>query len=449
MIQPNKGYLPFLKFSSGFKKYFKNTFLLVSEKVFRLLLSVFVGIWIARYLGPEVFGRLNYLLSIIGLFGVVASLGLDSIIVGEFVKSDKPMEIMQAALFLKFFGYLIFLILIIVFAHLSKLEGSLFLFLLFLSFSVFFQGFNVFEMYFQSKVLGKYIVISNVLALSIASLYRVYLIQISSTLFLFIVAIVFESFLIAILYLLIAYKNNLFTKSILGIPQFTIVKRLLSNSWPLLLSSLVIMIYMRTDQILIKQYLGDTQLGIYSAALRLSEGWYFLPTVIASSLYPAILNSKMDDPELYNLRLERLFVILIWGAILIAIFVSIFSPFVVKILYGAKFAGASSVLTIHIWASVFVFGGVGANCWILAENLQRFVNYFLVTGLVLNILLNLLLIPQFGLVGSAFATLIAQGFSTFLAPYFFKETRQQTIMLLKAVFSPKFSNILDFSKLGR
>lgn len=449
MIQSNTRELSLLKFSSGFKKYFRNTFLLVLEKVFRLVVSVFVGIWVARYLGPENFGQLNYYLSIIGLFAVVASLGLDSIIVGEFIKSENPITIIQTALFLKFVGFGIFLILIFVFAEIFNINGNSFFLLFILSSSVFFQGFNVFEMYFQSKVLGKYIVISNILALSFASLLRVYLIYSKSTLIFFILAIVLESILLASLYIYIAFRNKLISKSIFGLPQINSAKRLLASSWPLLLSSLVIMIYMRTDQILIKHFLGDSQLGLYSAALRLSEGWYFLPTVIASSLYPAILNSKVsNNNELYKLRLERLFVVLIWGAILIAFIVSFSSPLIISILYGTKFADASSVLTIHIWASVFVFGGVAANCWILAENLQRFVNYFLITGLILNVGLNFIFIPNFGLIGSALATLIAQGFSTFIAPYFFKETRQQSVMLFQAVFSPKFSNILNFSNLG-
>lgn len=437
-----------MKFSSGFKKYFKNTFLLVSEKIFRLVFSVFVGIWIARYLGPEVFGKLNYLTSIVGLLGVIGSLGLDSIIVGEFVNTKDPSRIIQTALLLKFVGFLIFVILIFIFSKLFSIEGSSLFFLLVLSTTIFFQAFNVFEMYFQSKILGKYIALSNVIALSLVSLFRIYLIYSKSTLFFFILAIVLESIILALFYIYLATKNRLLNKSIFQIPQSDLAKKLLKNSWPLLLSSLVIMIYMRIDQILIKEYLGESQLGIYSAALRLSEGWYFLPTVVASSLYPAILNAKNTDSDLYRLRLEKLFVILIWGAILIALIVSFSSTYIVDILYGNKYEGASSVLTIHIWASVFVFGGVAANCWVLAENLQKYVNYFLVTGLILNVVLNIVFIPRYGLVGSAFATLIAQGYAAFLAPYFFKETRQQTILLFRAVFFPKFSNILDFTKLS-
>jgi len=145
---------------------------------------------------------------------------------------------------------------------------------------------------------------------------------------------------------------------------------LLKDSWPLILSSMVIAIYMKIDQVMIKEMLDAEAVGNYAAAVRLSEAWYFIPMVISSSLFPAIINAKKISEKLYYDRLQKLYNLMVWMAISIALPMTFLSDWIVNLLYGAKYSEAGDVLMIHIWAGVFVFLGVASGKWFVAENLQ-------------------------------------------------------------------------------
>lgn len=171
--------------------------------------------------------------------------------------------------------------------------------------------------------------------------------------------------------------------------KFERAKILLSDSWPLALSSMAIMVYMKIDQIMLGQMIGDEAVGIYSAALRFSEIWYFIPMTIVASVFPAILEAKIQNEELYYLRLQQLYNLMIMISLPIAIVMTFLSDWIVTIVFGVDYEQAGLVLAIHIWASIFVFLGVAGGQWYIAENklvlsLQRaFVgaisNIFLIT----------------------------------------------------------------------
>jgi O-antigen/teichoic acid export membrane protein len=166
--------------------------------------------------------------------------------------------------------------------------------------------------------------------------------------------------------------------------DMAIVKRFLRDSWPLIFSGLVVMIYMRIDQIMIKEMLGEREVGLYSAAVRISELWYFIPAIITSSLFPSIINAKKISEKLYYTRLQRLYTLMVWLAIVIALPMTFLSDWLVILLYGEAYKEAGFVLMIHIWAGVFVFLGVASESWLISENLQRisFYRAFLGAGLM-------------------------------------------------------------------
>jgi O-antigen/teichoic acid export membrane protein len=171
---------------------------------------------------------------------------------------------------------------------------------------------------------------------------------------------------------------------------------------------------MKVDQIMIKQMLGSIQVGEYAAAARLSEAWYFIPVVICSSLFPAIINAKKISDKLYYERLQKLYDIMVWGSIVIIIPVTLSSEWLIAITYGSEYSRSAGVLVIHIWASIFVFLGVASSSWFIVENLQKYSFYRSLMGACLNIVLNFLLIPRYGVYGAAISTLAAQ----FIAVYF-------------------------------
>ena len=208
---------------------------------------------------------------------------------------------------------------------------------------------------------------------------------------------------------------------------------LLKDSWPLALSGIVVMVYMRIDQIMIKNMISEEAVGYYSAAVRICEAWYFIPVTLCSSIFPAIVNAKNISEEFYNNRMQKLYDLLTWLAIGIAIPVTIFSNQIIQILFGSDFSSAAPVLTIYIWAGVAVFLGVASSQYLINENLTKLFFYRTSVGMILNVVLNFIFIPLYGIIGSAVATLISYTVATFFLS-FHNQFILQFKMMLKSIF---------------
>lgn len=301
------------------------------------------------------------------------------------------------------------------------------------------------DMYFQSRVLSKYIVYANVISLLISSIIKITLILNEAPLIAFAWVVLFDSFVLASGFIYFYLKNQRFDEQLtlhsLHDRKFSFIWKfnkstafsLLRNSWPLILSALAISAYMRIDQIMIKELMNVEAVGQYAAAVRISEAWYFIPMVIASSLFPAIINAKKQNEELFNARLQRLYCLIAWLAIIIALPMNFLSDWVVDILYGDQYNQAGGVLMIHIWAGIFVFVGVASEKWLLSENLQIFSTINTSIGVIVNACLNYILIPKIGVIGAAWATLISYFIAAYFCLFFFKKTRMNFIRISKSL----------------
>jgi len=268
--------------------------------------------------------------------------------------------------------------------------------------------------------MGKYITYANVVSLLLSSAVKVALILCETPLIAFAWTVVFDSVVLAMGYVYFYIKNN----STVNIQKWTFNKQtaisLLKDSWPLILSGIVISIYMKIDQVMIKEMIDSEAVGQYAAAVRISELWYFIPMVIASSLFPAIINAKKVSEELYYARLQKLYDLMVWMAIAIALPVTFLSDWVVNLLYGAQYNQAGSVLMIHIWAGIAVAFGIVWSKWLLIENRQKMVIVFHLLSMVLNIFLNLYFIPKIGILGAGIATALASLIAQFAGLLFYK-----------------------------
>ncbi|MCI5115339.1 MAG: flippase [Candidatus Electrothrix sp. AX1] len=213
-----------------------------------------------------------------------------------------------------------------------------------------------------------------------------------------------------------------------------VAKALIRDSWPLIFSGIVVMIYMRIDQVMIKEILSEDDVGIYSAAVKLSEVWYFIPIAIANSLFPAIISARKISEEVYYKRLQQFYDLMVLISVSIALPMIFLSSWLISFLYGAAYAGAASVLSIHIWAGVFVFLGIACGKHLLAENLQRITIYRTGAGVITNVLLNTLLIPKYNITGAACATLVSQIVASYLGNILSKKTILPFLMQSKALF---------------
>ena len=419
----------------GFIKYFKNTSWVLIEKIIRFTVGLFVGVWVARYLGPERFGLLSYAQSFVGLFTIIASLGLNGIVVRELVKNNNLNdEIIGTAFWLKLiaaFGVLLLLAIAINFTSNDTYTNIL---IFIIASATIFQSFNVVDFYFQSKVMSKFVVYANIISLFLSSIVKITLILNEAPLVAFAWVILFDSFILACGFIYFYIKKNLKFKIKNLKLKIKTATSLLKDSWPLILSGIAISIYMKIDQVMIKEMMNAEAVGQYAAAVRLSEVWYFIPMVITASLFPAIINAKKKNENLYYLRLQRLYDFMAFMAIAIAVTMTFLSTWITELLYGAQYNQAGSVLVIHIWAGVFVFLGVASAKWFIIENLQMLTLQKTFYGMITNIILNFILIPKYGIQGAAFATLVSQAISAYIVDFFHIKTRKMFYLKSKTIF---------------
>lgn len=409
-----------------------------AEQMLRMVAGLLVGIWVARYLGPAQFGVFSYAVAFAALFSAIAKLGLDNIMVRDLVRvPDQRDSYLGTAFWLKLIGAIVMLALIALSTQFTSNDATTNLYIFIIASGTIFQAFEVVDFYFQSKVLSKFVSICKLTQLLISSLIKLYLIFIQADLFWFVLISLVDQFTLAVS-LFFAYRYQ----KVGGFyRQFdrTIAKQLLHDSLPLIFSGLVIAIYMRIDQIMIKEILGEKEVGLYSAAVRISEVWYFIPMIIANSLFPSIVNTKKVSEELYYARLQRLYTLMVWVAISIALPMTFLSDWLITLLYGEAYRAAGQVLMIHIWAGVFVFLGVASSKWFISEGLQKYSTINTVFGAIVNVLLNFLLIPKYGIYGAAIATVLAQSVASYFMNLAFQQTRSNFLRLTGSI---GFSNRL-------
>jgi len=405
---------------------------LFTDRVIRLGVGLVVGIWVARYLGKVQFGLLNYSIALVAILSPLATLGLDGIVVRELLRfPDKRDEILGSAFALKVCGGILIVIATVVVVQLLHPGDLLMMGLtLLVAGGLLVQAFDVIDFWFQSRVQSKYTVLSKNTAFLVASIFKVYLIVTGAQLIWFAWAGLLE-IVIGAIGLNVAYRQNAFSIARWK-PQLERCRGILHDSWPLTLSSISIIIYMKIGTVMLGNMVDSAAVGIYSGATRISEVWYFIPSVIVSSVFPAIVRAKAEDEGLYYRRMQKLFSMMTALSLSIAVPMTFLSGLVVKILLGPGYLGSGPILAVHIWAAVFVFLGVAQGPWDLTENLTRLALFRTVSGMLVNLALNWLLIPRYGAIGAAVASVASYACSAFLLNLVARRTRRIFLCQLRA-----------------
>uniref|UniRef100_UPI0040479618 flippase n=1 Tax=Flavobacterium sp. TaxID=239 RepID=UPI0040479618 len=411
--------------------YLSNTVWLFFEHGLRVLSSLLIGIWMAKYLGPYNFGVLSLALAIIAIASTVTKLGLDGVVTREIVKSPEERDVViGTALLLKSIASFTFVCAIAVMCFIfSKAEVSLLIGIL--SLSLVFQALDVVDYYFMAVVKARLAAICRFISLIIGSLAKIYLILNDGSVSLFAAVITIEAAVLATLYVLMYQRKGGGLNPFLA--KSRVAFSLLRDSFPLLLSGAVILLYMRIDQIMISQLLPTTQLGLYSAAIKLTEATYMIPMIVSASFFP-LLQKKYADVTQYRRVLGQLYAFLSWIAVSLALLASLYAEEIVAITYGQQFSGSSDVLVISIWASVPVCIGVVFSKHLLIENRNMTFLARNAIGLSLNVAFNFMLIPIYGILGAALSTLISQIYVAFIHDVFDTRYRSELWFRIRAIF---------------
>jgi len=261
-----------LRKQSNFRKYFANTSWILGERISRMGVSLFVGIYVARYLGPERFGLLSYASSFVGIFVALATLGLDEVVVRELVKTPEQRErILGTSFLLKLVGTLLMWAAILVAIPFTENDSQTNILIIIIAFGVLFQAFNVIDLSFQADVKSKYVVHAQFVQLIISSIVKIILVFNEAPLIWF-ASVFFLDAIVLALGLVFTYLHNS-NKIFSWKWSYETSKNLLHDSWPLIFAGIVVSVYMKIDQLMIKEMLGAKEVGLYAAAVKLSEAW--------------------------------------------------------------------------------------------------------------------------------------------------------------------------------
>lgn len=390
----------------GIQRYAGNTLWALLARVINTLTSFFVVIYLIRYLGPTNYGELSYALSFVGLFGIIAALGIDNILYRDLVKYPEKRNVyLGTAFVIRIVAGVVTAIIAGTAGIIANPDDVSRVVILLLSGTFIFNAFSIIANEFQANVAQKYPSLVTLIVVLILNILKLVVIWRGEGILYIAAILLLEPILYAVLlsYIRVRHYGSFLNWRF----DRNIAISLLRDSWPFMFIAVFITLYSRIDQIMLKHLLDSSAVGIYDAALRIAEAWLFVPAIIASSLFPAIVNAKSLGVSEYRARLLTLTATFVVVASIIALVLSLISKPLMLLLYGEAFAGSAAVFSIYAWVSVWAVIDITMRNFLIIENLRKTIFFVTVGTGLLNTALNFVLIPALGPAGAAWSTLIS------------------------------------------
>lgn len=426
----------------------KNATWIIVCKIVQSILSFIIGTLTVRYLGPTNYGVITYACSVISFLLPIMQLGLKHTLVKEIIRNpNSEGEILGTALILNIISSLFCMAGAIMFVSVANVgEQETIIVCALYSLVLLFQATEMTMYWFQAKLLSKYPSIATLIAYVAVALYKVYLLVTGKSVIWFAASYVLDFFLISII-LLAVYKK--LSNQKLSI-NWNIARQMLSRSKYYIIPSLMVVFYQHTDRIMLKLMIGDIETGLFSAAVACTGMTGFVFHAIVDSARTVILETKDRNPELYERRVAQLYSIITAFALTQSILMTILAKPIICLLYGEAYLNAVPMLQLVVWYDTFGYYGSVRNIWILAEEKQKHLTKINVVGALANVVLNACLIPIWGGIGAAIASVISQFFTNVLIGFIYEPIRRNNYLMLKGL-NPKViisiaSSILPLKK---
>lgn len=420
----------------NFKKLFKNKEVnnagwLIGGKIFQMAISLVVGVITARYLGPSNYGLIGYGSAYVSFFTAFCSLGLNSVIIKDFIDNPKEQgEAIGSAIVMRIVSSILSSIMIVSFvAVVDKGEAITIAVVALCSVGTIFHVFETFNFWFQSQYKSKITSIATFLAYVVTAVYKIVLLILGKDVRWFAFSTSVDYIVVAV-FLYVAYKRYGGERLSFSIRKS---KSLLKVSYNYILSAVMISVYGQTDKLLLKHMLDESAVGYFTTATTICTMWVFVLQAIVDSMYPTILRLKSENYAQYERKNRQLYAIVFYVSCFVSVAFIIFGDFGVKLLYGEAYMPAANILKVVSWYTAFSYLGVARNAWIVSEGKQKYLKYIYGAAAILNVVMNLILIPIMGTIGAATATLITQIFTSIILPIMFKELRPNTKLMLEAI----------------
>ena len=413
---------------------FKNAAWIIGCKIVQSLINLLIGLLTARYLGPSNYGIISYVSSIVAFAMPIMQLGLKQTLVKEFVQApDREGEILGTALMINIISSIFCMLGSVTFVMVADAgEKQTILVCALYSLTLLFQATEMTQYWFQSKLLSKYPSIATLCAYIVVAVYKLYLLATQKSVVWFALSNVLDYFLISLILMVIYRKVG---GQRLGI-DWKLGRQMLSRSKYYIIPSLMVMIFQHTDRIMIKMMIGEAETGMYSAAITCIGISGFVFAAVIDSARPVILEMKTKDQALYETRVIQLYSIITCMSMAQSVGMALLAKPLVWLMYGPEYAGSARILAVAVWYITFVYYGSVRNIWILAEEKQKYLTGINITGALANVILNFCLIPIFGAIGAAVASLVTQFFTNVIIGFIFKPIRRNNYLMVKS-WNPK------------
>lgn len=396
------------------KKEIKNSFWLIYDKVFRLLGVVVFNILLSNHLGASFTGQYHFIISFGYIFYAISLFGLDAQLMNELVtKRHSEAKLLVNSIIIRFFlGCILYSLLLTIsflFNGYSDVDLNL---LLIIGIQLFFQPFQLLATFFDSKVNSKKPVIIRNIAISFSVITRILLVIYYPNITYILLAYIIEPFLEGLILFLFFQKKN-FKLSIQNY-DFEVSKYLVAKSWPLAFSSIFYVLYSKCDLLMLGFMLDKSQVGNYSLAVRFSELSHFLPVAFVKSIFPSIVTNRLNYEKYYRL-IQKYMNWMFRISLAIAILMLFIPENLFVFVLGEDMTSVSLPFKILMFGAVFVFMGNLSHMWYIAEGYQKLSLIRTSSGLILNILLNLIFISFYGIIGAAIATLLTKSYVVYFS----------------------------------
>lgn len=404
------------------------------ERVTTLALSFAVTLAVARHLMPDAFGRFSFLLALASLASPLMALGLNSLVTREVLQRPNAQHLIigSSIVMRSLAGAVVAgLMLAVTSQYLPGEELVLFGVLLF---STIFNAFAVVDFWLQARMANRQAALLRLAVISVFSLTRLLAVWLDARLPVFIYLLAIEFVVQGLLYLVVYHRLGGGVKT-LSISAEECRALLHQSRW-LLLSGIAAILYLKVDQIMLGVMLDDRAVGIYAAAARLSEVWYFVPAAIVTALFPHLIAKRATDTERYGLDVQKLNDLLFSLALLVALVVSVTAGWLLPAMFGKAYAESVPVLMVHIWAAILVFMRALLSKWLIVEGLLRLSLLTQVCGAVANVGLNYYLIPLYGPLGAAYATVISYTVAGYGVLFFHRDLWPMAMVVTRSICLP-------------
>lgn len=396
-----------------------------------MLLTCFVGLLSARYLGPDNYGLINYAALYLTFFTALCTLGINSVMVKDLI--EDPQEAGTAigtALVLRAVSSFLSALMIVGLVWIVDAGEPLTIAVVALcSLSLLFQVFDTIQFWFQARLQSKYSAIAASVSYTLASIYKGMLLVCGLDVRWFALATSVDYLIMAVV-LLVAYRKA-------GGPRLAFSwekgRQLLADGKSFILCGMMVAVYNCTDRFMLKHMLSEAEVGYYAAAASICAMWVFVLSAIIDSMYPTIMQARLESTAVYETWNRRLYAIVFHLSGFASAVITAAAGRLVRLLYGQAYLPAAVPLQILTWYTAFSYLGVARNAWMVCENKQKYLTPIYIGAAAANVLLNALLIPALGASGAAAASLVTQIATIFVFPPLLPDLRPNAKMMLDAI----------------